>query len=253
MAYERLDQIIDRVLAVQRPVVLAHLRGIRKHAPHATTEQLVQTLERRYLAAVTAGGTAVGASAVIPGVSTGVALALSGVETAGFLEATALFAQSLAEVHGIPVTDPDRARALVMTMLIGGEGAALVQRFAGQARGGDAQQAYWGEVVTQSLPNALVGPVVRGLGDKFLRWVTARAGASVVGKAMPFGVGAAIGGIGNHVVGRRVVTQARLAFGPPPLVVPIELEPNGAAGPASIEAPHEKPKRKRSPRRAIER
>ena len=58
-------------------------------------------LERRYLAAVTTGGAAVGATAVVPGIGTGVTLALSGVETVGFLEATTLFAQSVAEVHGI--------------------------------------------------------------------------------------------------------------------------------------------------------
>ena len=46
-------------------------------------------------------------------------LALSGVETAGFLEASALFAQSVTEVHGIAVDDPERARALVMTMMLG--------------------------------------------------------------------------------------------------------------------------------------
>lgn len=228
MNTERIDRIVDRVLAIHRPVVLAHLRGIRTRSPHATPEQLVRTLERRYLAAVTAGGTAVGATAAIPAVGTGVALALSGTETVGFLEATALFAQSLAEVHGIPVTNPDRARALVMTMLLGSEGAAMVKQLAGQARGGDARQVYWGEVVTNSLPKAMVGPMLDRLRDRFIRAVATRAGASVLGKALPFGVGAAIGGIGNHMVGRRVIAQARLAFGPPPLTMPTELASDGA-------------------------
>ena len=68
----------------------------------------MRILERRYLAAVTTGGAAVGATAVVPGIGTGVTLALSGVETLGFLEATALYAQSVAEVHGIAVENPDR-------------------------------------------------------------------------------------------------------------------------------------------------
>src|SRR5215213_1583692 len=100
---------IDRVMAIQRPAVLAHIRSLRRRNPNATPDQLVRILERRYLAAVTGGGAAVGATAVLPGVGTGVTLALSGVETAGFLEATALFAQSVAEVHGIAIEDPDRA------------------------------------------------------------------------------------------------------------------------------------------------
>ncbi len=91
--------------------MLAHLRSIRLRHPDATVDDILKILERRYLAAVTTGGAAVGATAVVPGIGTGVTLALSGVETVGFLEATALYAQSVAEVHGVVVEDPDRGRA----------------------------------------------------------------------------------------------------------------------------------------------
>jgi len=53
-------------------------------SPNATPDEIIRILERRYLAAVTTGGAAVGATAVIPGVGTGVTLALSGFETAAF-------------------------------------------------------------------------------------------------------------------------------------------------------------------------
>ena len=124
---------LDRVLAIQRPVVLAHLRSIRLRHPEASSAEIVRILERRYLAAVTTGGAAVGATAVVPGIGTGVTLALSGVETVAFLEATTLFAQSVAEVHGIPVADPGRARALVLTLMLGKEGVDLVAQL-GQSR-----------------------------------------------------------------------------------------------------------------------
>jgi hypothetical protein len=68
--------------------VIAHLRSIRLRHPDASTSDIVRMLERRYLAAVTTGGAAVGATAVVPGIGTGMTLALSGVETVGFLEAT---------------------------------------------------------------------------------------------------------------------------------------------------------------------
>ncbi len=217
---------LDRLLAVQRPVVVAHLRSIRLRHPDATTAQIAQMLERRYLTAVTSGGAAVGATAVIPGIGTATTLALSGVETAGFLEATALYAQSLAELHGIPVENPDRARALVLALMLGREGADLVGQFARQASGrGDARSVYWGELVTASLPRATVGPVLDRLTKTFLRRFAAAGGASVVGKALPFGIGAAIGGTGNHILGRRVITGARRAFGIVPSRYPAELEP----------------------------
>ncbi|GAA1833583.1 hypothetical protein [Agromyces salentinus] len=224
-----LDRGIDTVLSIQRPVVLAHIRSIRRRVPDASPEHLVRVLERRYLAAVTTGGAAVGATAVIPGIGTGVTLALSGAETAGFLEATALFAQSVAEVHGIPVENPERARALVMTLMLGREGVDLVRQFAGQAGGrGVARDAYWGEVITNGLPRALVGPVADRLRTSFIRQFAVRGGAGIIGKALPFGIGAAIGGTGNHLLGRKVLQQSRLAFGQAPAVLPPVLEPGDA-------------------------
>lgn len=217
---------LDRVLAIQRPLVLAHIRSIRLRNPEATPAQIVRILERRYLAAVTTGGAAVGATAVIPGITTGVTLALSGVETVGFVESTALFAQSVAEVHGIPVNNPDRARALVMTLMMGKEGVDLIAQLAGQASGrGGSRTAYWGELVTKSLPRAAMGPLADQLKKSFVKQFTARGGASFVGKALPFGVGAVVGGAGNNLLGRRVLVTSRRAFGPAPEVLPAELEP----------------------------
>jgi hypothetical protein len=217
---------LDRFLAIQRPVVLAHLRSIRRRHPEAGPAQLAAILERRYLAAVTTGGAAVGVTAVIPAIGTGVTLDLSGLETAGFLEATALYAQSLSELHGIAVDDPERARALVLTMMLGREGSDLVRQLAGQAAGGGAtRSAYWGELVTTSIPSMLVGPLVDKLKSTFIRQFAVRGGTNLIGRAIPFGIGAVIGGAGNNIVGRRVVQNSRLAFGSAPAQYPASLAP----------------------------
>ena len=84
---------------------------------------------------------------------------LSGVETAGFLEASALFAQSVTEVHGIAVVEPERARTLVMAMMLGNGGQELLAQFASEAAGRGSRSAYWGELVTKSLPRAALGPI----------------------------------------------------------------------------------------------
>jgi len=224
--HPRTIRALDKVLAIQRPVVVSHLRSIRRRHPDASPDAVVRMLERRYLAAVTTGGAAVGATAVVPGITTGVTLALSGAETVGFLESTALFAQSVAEVHGIPVESPDRARALVLTLMLGREGTDLLAHLAGQAAGRTGgRPAYWGELVTRTLPRAAVGPLVDRLKSMFVRQFTAKAGASWVGKALPFGIGAAVGGAGNHILARRVVVASRRAFGIAPARLPAELEP----------------------------
>lgn len=219
------SRTIDRMLAVQRPVVLAHIRSIRRSKPNATPAEVVKILERRYLAAVTTGGALVGATAAIPAVGTVASIALSTAETAGFLEASALFSQSVTEVHGIAVTDPDRARTLVMTMILGGAGSELVEQLAGEVVGvGPARSAFWGELVTKNIPKSALGGVARRMRSFFLKKFAATEGAGIVGRAIPFGIGALIGGAGNHFLGRRVVASSRTAFGAPPETFPAELD-----------------------------
>ncbi len=217
---------VERLLSVQRPVVLLHIRSIRRRNPDASPAQVIKILETRYLAAVTAGGAAVGAGSVIPGVGVGISLALSGVETAGFLETSALFAQSVTEVHGIAVEDPERARTLVMTMILGTAGSDLVTQLAAQAAGiGPTRGRFWGELVTKSLPQAAMGQISERIKKSFLKSFVATQSASAAGRALPFGIGAVIGGTGNHMLGRKVMSSSRDAFGPAPLQFPIVLEP----------------------------
>lgn len=232
-----LVRALDKVLGVQRPIVLAHIRSIRLRNPHATPAQLIKILERRYLLAVTGGGAAVGASAVIPVVSTPVALTLAGVETVGFLESTGLFAQSVAEVHGIPVEDPDRARILIMTLMLGKEAGDLLGQFTRQVTGrGGSRSVFWGEIVTSALPRGSVGFVLDRLQAAFLRKFAKFGAGSIVGKALPFGIGAAVGGTGNLLLGRKVVTSSQHAFGPAPYAFPDTLEPREGAEPIELRA-----------------
>lgn len=215
----------DRFLNIQRPVVLAHLRSIRARRPNATPEQVLRTLELRYLTAVTTGGALVGASAAIPAVGTGTSIALSAVETAGFLEASTLFAQSVSELHGVAVDDADRSSALVMALILGPAGTDLVKQLAGEVTGtAPGRRAFWGDLVTKQLPKAAVDRIGDQLRKRFLARFGATQGASVLGRAIPFGIGAVVGGAGNNILGRQIVRGTRDAFGTP-LSFPVGLEP----------------------------
>jgi hypothetical protein len=216
----------DRVMSVQRPLVVANIRRLRRGHPNATPADLIRILERNYLVAVTTGGAAVGASAAVPAVGTVTSIALTATETAGFLEASALFAQSVAEIHGIAVIEPERARTLVMTLIMGAAGQDLVKQFAG----GGGRNAYWGELITRNLPKGIVTQLTNSIKRKFFRRFVLRQGTSMVGRLIPFGIGAVVGGTGNHLLGRQVVKSARSAFPPAPIVLPGELEPPAGAG-----------------------
>jgi hypothetical protein len=152
------------------------------------------------------------------------ALALTGVETAGFLEASALFAQSITEVHGIAVEDPARARALVMTMMLGAPGAQVIQQFAGQFQGEPVDRnGNWGRAITSGLPSFAIGPIADRIKHAFIKRFVVNQGASALGRAVPFGIGAVIGGTGNRMLGRKIVASSRQAFGPAPADFPVEL------------------------------
>jgi hypothetical protein len=214
-----LMKTLDRILGVQRPLVVNHLRSMRRKHPEMTPEQMIARLEKQYLAAVTSGGAAVGASAVAPGVGTVASVGLTMAETVGFLEASAFFAQAVAEVHGIAVEDEQRAKALVMGLMLGSGGKALVKRATEQAFGrGRAGNAFWGEMITTSLPSGAMGHLVDMMRRAFLRRMARNTGAGMLGRAMPFGIGAVIGGVGNNMLGRGIVKAAREAFGPAPAV-----------------------------------
>lgn len=251
--HPRLEGGFDRLLSVQRPVVLADIRRVRRRHPDAGPAEIIAILERHYLSAVTGGGAAVGATAVVPGVGTGISLVLSGAETAGFLEASALFAQAVTEVHGIAVKDPERARALVMTMMLGSSGAKMVKQFASHAAGtGPSVMSQWGPMVTSSLPRAAVSKLTGSLRRTFVKKFVTQQSVGVVGRVMPFGIGAVIGGVGNRMMGKRVISAARYAFGPAPEFFPPELtdlynRPKTIKGP-KLPKPAKLPKQAKDPK-----
>jgi hypothetical protein len=222
----RMIMLIDGALGVQRPLVLAHVRRIRQRHPSATPAEVIRILENNYLAAVTTGGAAVGASSAFPAVGITASLGLSAVETAGFLEISGLFAQAITEVHGIAVDDPERARALVMTMILGSGGSDLVRQLAAQVTGqAPTRDARWGELVTKTLPAAAMGSIADRIKKVFIRRFARAQSGRVLGRVIPFGIGAIVGGASNNALGKRVVENSRTAFGPAPAEFPPGLEP----------------------------
>jgi hypothetical protein len=213
---------IERALDVQRPLILSNLNRLRRRHPDASPAELARFLERDYLRATTAAGAAVGATAAVPAVGTIASLGLSAAATVGFLEATALYAESIAELHGVKTVDPERSRVMVMAILMGEEGMALVRSILGASAGQGAPQ-YWGQLVNKSAPTSMVKTITGSIQRRFLKKFLAKQGGFMLGRALPFGAGAVIGGTGNHLMGKAVIKTTREAFGPLPQTIPGEL------------------------------
>jgi hypothetical protein len=96
-------------------------------------------------------------------------------------------------------------------------------------------------MVTKSLPRSLIGPIADRLKHMFLRRFTIAQGTNVVGRLIPFGIGAVIGGGGNHLLGRQIVRASREGFGPPPAEFPewLVIVPRAPKQPRAPRSPRE--------------
>lgn len=216
-----LDTALDKALAIQRPVVLAYLDRVRVKRPEATPAKVIEQLERRYLAAVVGIGGASGAAAAIPGVGTAAAVATGAAEIAGFVSATAMYVLAVAEVHGVPISDPEVRRALVLAVLLG-EGATIA------LEGAAGRAPHWAQVIGRTTSKDKIAGVNRRLAHLLLTRFGARQGVLLIGRALPLGIGAGIGAVGNAALARTAVASARRAFGPAPATMAprvIDAEP----------------------------
>jgi hypothetical protein len=214
-----LSQIIERGSRVQSPAVKAYVERLREGAPNATPAEIVTRLEKQYLAAVMASGAAVGSAAAVPGIGTLAALSAVAGETVVFLEATALFVLAEAEVYGIPAEHRERRRALVLGVLVGEESKNAVADLIGPGRARGA----WLSDGAATLPLPAVSQLNSRLLRYFVKRYTLKRGAIMFGKLLPVGIGAIVGGVGNRLMGKRIINHAREAFGPPPPRWPSKL------------------------------
>lgn len=205
---------LDTALSVQIGAVEKQIARARQRNPDASPADVVRTLEGMYRAALTGTGAAVGAAAAAPG--TGVAIAMSGGEMLTTLELSALFALSVAEVHGVRVDELERRRALVLGIMLGGSGSGSATTGKIAERTGN----HWAKLIIESVPVTTLRQINHVLGRNFVTKYGTKQGIVVLGKVVPFGVGAAIGGGANLALAEGSIRSARRAFGPAPRAWP---------------------------------
>jgi hypothetical protein len=219
MSARVLSQIIERSTRAQAPAVKAYVARLRRSNPEASPAEIVTKLEKRYLAAVMASGAAVGSAAAFPGIGTLAALSAVAGETLVFLEATAVFVLAVADVHGVPLEQRERRRALVLAVLVGDESKGAIADLIGPGRTSGAWLTEGAEV----LPLPALSQLNTRLMRYFVKRFTLKRSAMAFGKMLPVGIGAAVGGGGNRMMGKKIVNNARAAFGPAPNRWPVSL------------------------------
>ncbi|MCT1477461.1 hypothetical protein [Microbacterium sp. p3-SID336] len=235
------DDFQDKVfkaIAVQRPAVGAYIKEVRRKNPAASPAQVMKIIESQYVATTTAASAAVGASATIPAVGVPVALGLGVADLLFFYETTALFALCMAELRGIPIDDPDRAKVIVLGALLGekrrspvsqivlsalpaGATVAGARAVAGGALSGATPK--WGDLLAQQIPDSALVPVTMVLARQAIAQGTVMGAVKISSKAIPV-IGAVAGGATSFYFGSGVVKSCRAGFSEPAEVWPEWLE-----------------------------
>ena len=188
----KLQRALDNALGIQQPLVERHVQRLKRSRPGCNPAGIVRVLEKEYLATVAGSGAAVGGAAVAPGVGTGVSIALSLGETVTSLNATVLYILAVSEVYGVPVQEIERRRTLLLAILLGDSGTNFVQRAT------ERTGQHWAKQLISRIPMSQINQINRVLGPRFITKYGTKQGILVLGRAIPFGFGVIIGGVGSR-------------------------------------------------------
>ncbi|WP_195210516.1 hypothetical protein [Actinomarinicola tropica] len=202
--------LLDKTLSLQAPLTERHIERLRRSRPGATPSEIVRRLNGQLRAATISAGAGVGAAAAAPGVGTGAALALTGGEAVAFLNATVLYILARGEVHGVKVEDVERRRTLAMAIMLGDAGAK------GVGKAAERTGRHWAKHLVRDIPQESIRAINKVLGHHFVTKYGTKQGIIVLGRVIPFGIGAVIGGSANAVFSQGIISASNRAFGSPP-------------------------------------
>lgn len=212
--------------AVDKAVQLRWEPALRNAASTTgTVQQRVAQLSRAFARELATLGAATGGVAAVPGAGTGTALATSAAELGWFTARSADLILAIAAVHGYTEPSIEERRMWLLSVLAFGDGASkMATQFAGEAAKGLGKRAM------ARVPAETLRSFNRAIGRTLVTKYGTKRGVVALGTALPFGIGAAIGGSANYALTRAMARHADSFFLklPPP--------PNGlsAAPPAPL-------------------
>ena len=181
------NKFLNHVLRAQRPMVIKALQREREQHPNDSPAQIAKRMTKTYQRTVTMGGGAVGATAMVPGIGTIVSLGLSSVAVVGYLEATALYAQAMAELHGVFPDNEEQNRAMVMALMLGEDGNQLMSQILANSSRSKGLTNKWGHMLGKG-DNDKKFDAGRTIRNMFVKRFLAKQTGAVMGRALPFGM-----------------------------------------------------------------
>lgn len=175
-------------------------------ATGAVDERVAQ-ITGRYAREMAAVGAAAGAAAAVPGAGAVALIGTAAVELGWFAARTGDLILAVAAVYGHTSATVEERRAWVLSILAFGDAApAGFTKVAGEVGKGLGRRA------TDRIPAETLRAINRALGRTVVTRYGTKRGAVALGRALPFGIGAAIGGTANYAFARAIASQATAFF-----------------------------------------
>lgn len=171
-----------------------------------TRQERIDQLTRRFSNELGVLGAAAGATAAVPGIGF-VSLAGAAAELSWFTLRAGDLILSVAAVHGHDDASVEERRAWILSILAFGDSAAptLVNLAGDMAK-------RLGSRATSQVPATTLRRVNRVIGRTVVKRYGTSRGLLAMGRAIPFGVGAAVGWSSNRSLARRISGQADAFF-----------------------------------------
>lgn len=180
-----------------------HVEVLQEENPGISKTELIELLERRLVQQTSGTGAAVGAAATLPGIGTVTALGAAVGDSVSFLALSCAHVYAVLKVKGIELPNEEHERALVMSILLGGNSAAAVKEVE------DETGQEWGRFLLEKKSVEVMKQVNFLLARHFALRFGTRFGAFTLGKVVPMGVGAALGGGANYLLAKSVIEATR--------------------------------------------
>lgn len=205
-----LQDIVDAMIDIPNDAIEEKVNKLRLENPNATPADLADKVTRQFrkLAANTSG--AAGAAAAVPGLGTAAAFGVSSAQLVGFVGEAGYYVLTMARIHGIPTDDIDKRRLLVLTALMGEQGAEIATSQFGFSTL-TALKGYATDIQRQTIKR-----VNRTLAKRAGKQAAKKGASATIGRMMPFGIGAALGWIIGRSMAGNVIEGVQHALGEPP-------------------------------------
>ena len=195
---------VDKAVQLQTSTIRTYVDWLRRQNPDATPAEIQKLMDKHLKNTVTGTGAGVGAAAAVPGIGLFAGAAAVAGESVLFLDLAAFYAVASAYLRGEDIEDPERRRALVLSLLMGTKGLAIVDAMLGDDAGKIPGKSTLAKFSGPTLANT--NSVLERIATRSIRKTLRRAW---LGKLMPLGIGAIAGTTANRKLADGVIDNVQ--------------------------------------------